>query len=537
MKDNTSTYSSLIADYCKETDASFEDGLTGLFNHGFFQIALDREVRRSERTGKPFALGLLGIDSFGIYNRRHGSMQGDRALKDVARVISANIRRADLAARFSGDVFAVIFVESKSSVARVAAERIRHLVENLKGDDLTLSAGLATFGEVATSRDTLIQKAVNALAQAKARGKNRIHCIEKEAKTALEENKHTVLIVDDDEVNVKLLEALISTSGYQVLKAFNGEEAIKQISKFDVDLVLLDIMMPDMDGYEVCRRIKSNDNTRMIPVIALTALREVNDKIKAIEAGADDFLTKPPNKMELLARTRSLIRFKRLNDSLTSVESVLFSLAKAVEAKDRYTQGHIARVSNLGVCLGRRLGLSATEVEALRVGGILHDIGKIGIPLHILNKQGPPNEAEWEIIKSHCDTGYKICLPLERTLQSALGIVRQHHERLDGSGYPDGLRGDEISQVALVMAVADSYDALVTNRPYRKALSKEKALLSLNHEADNGKLDSRIVECLFDMVLNAEEKEEGEWDNLEVECSLDLQLSVLAGSTSCELSV
>ena len=519
MNERMSPYSSLKANYCKETDASFEDGLTGLFNHGFFQIALNREVRRSERTGKPFSLAFFGVDSFGIYNTRHGSIQGDRALRDVAKVISANIRQADLAARFSGDVFAVIFVDADGSWAKVAAERIRHSVEKSKGDGLTLSAGVVTYGEVATSRDSMIQKAWKALAEAKARGKNRIHCLEKEVNNAFEDDKHTVLIVDDDEVNVKLLEAFISASGYQVLKAFNGEGAINQISKFDVDLVLLDLM----DGYEVCRLIKSNDNTRMIPVIALTALREIEDKIKAIEAGADDFLTKPPNKTELLARTRSLIRFKKLNDNLTSIESVLFSLARAVEAKDCYTQGHIERVSNLGVCLGRKLGLSASEIEALRVGGILHDIGKLGVPLHILNKQGPPTEAEWEIIKKHCDTGYKICLPLKRTLQSALDIVRHHHERLDGSGYPDGLRGDEISQVTLVMAVVDSYDALVTNRPYRKALSKEKALLSLHHEADNGRLDCRIVECLFDLITHAEDADEENSNDFKAKCFLDVE--------------
>ena len=166
----------------------------------------------------------------------------------------------------------------------------------------------------------------------------------------------------------------------------------------------------------------------------------------------------------------------------------------------------------------------------------MHDIGKIGVPLHILNKQGPPTEAEWEIIKTHCDTGYKICLPLERTLQSALDIVRHHHERLDGSGYPDGLRGDEISQVALVMAVVDSYDALVTNRPYRKALSKEKALLSLYHEADNVRLDSRIVECLFDLVTHAEDAGEAKSGSCQMERFLDLQVSVPASSTLSYLS-
>jgi len=320
------------------------------------------------------------------------------------------------------------------------------------------------------------------------------------------------------------------------LKAYSGEEAMELISKSSVDLVLLDIMMPGMDGYQVCRLIKGNENTRMIPVIAVTALEDIESKIKAIESGADDFLTKPPNRVELLARTRSLLQFKKLNDNLTSIESVLFSLAKAVEAKDPYTQGHVERVSGLAMSLGRKLGLSANEIKALRLGGILHDIGKIGIPLDILNKQGPLTNEEWLVMKTHCDVGHRICLPLGETLGPALDVVRHHHEKLDGSGYPDGLRGEEIPRVALVMSVVDSYDAMTTDRPYRKALSKEETLACLSHEVSEGKLDGPTVECLRNMIANPRETHDAKLDSVEVAHLLETNGGALRGSALTELS-
>ena len=307
-------------------------------------------------------------------------------------------------------------------------------------------------------------------------------------------------MVDDEPLNVKLLDALLRPLNYEVLKASNGEEALSIVKKVDLDLILLDIMMPGMDGYEVCRRLKGSEPTRLVPVIMVTALDDVESKIKGIEAGADDFLTKPPNKTELLARTRSLIKLKRLNSNLASIENVLFSLANTVEAKDTYTQGHVERVSNMAVSLGKKLGMTGRELEALRFGGVLHDIGKIAVPGKILNKPGPLDPDEWDVMKSHAYEGCKICLPLMKNLGPALEVIRHHHEKLDGSGYPDGLKGDEISVAARVMGVVDIYDALITDRPYRKGMSKEKALGILRQEADEGKLDKKVVEYLVELV-------------------------------------
>ncbi len=484
------------SDYQKETGASYTDALTGFFNHGFFQIYLEREIKRFERYGTPFVLALIDVDSFFFYNHRHGPLKGDRMLKEVAEIIKANIRKTDLAARYGGDVFAVILTEATPASASTPINRIRELVEAMPEPSTTISVGLAGYPQDAAGKEGILQRARGALEEAKLRGKNCIYYYEEE-KPFLDSNQPVVLVVDDEPRNVVLLEALLKTQNFNVLKASNGEDALHMFAKTDIDVVLLDIMMPGIDGYEVCRRIKGNAATRMVPVVLVTALDDSDSKIKGIESGADDFITKPVNKIELIARTKSLVNVKRLNNNLTSIENVLFSLAITVEAKDAYTQGHIERVANVAVLLGRKMGLSQKEIEALRYGGMLHDIGKIGVPEDVLNKPDSLNDEEWEKMRAHPDIGYKICSPLKKNLGLALDVIRHHHEKLDGTGYPDGLEGDEISDVARVMAVADIYDALITDRPYRKAMPRDKALGILQMEASEGKLDPRVVDCLL----------------------------------------
>jgi putative two-component system response regulator len=485
----------LITIYEKETGAHYTDSLSGLLNHGFFEMALNREFKRSERYAEPFTFALIDVDSFSHYNRRHSSVAGDRVLKEIGALIIKNIRQIDLAARYSSDVFEVVFVKSDIHSALVPLERIRQAVEKKYGGDPTISVGLASYPHDAATKDILTEKAHMALLQAKIGGKNKIFFSEKEPPTVAS-RLPKILVVDDEPLNVKLLEAILRPLNYEVIKAFSGEDALRIINKVDVDLVLLDVMMPHMDGYEVCRRLKANEVTRLIPVVMVTALGNVEDKIKGIEAGADDFLVKPPNKMELRTRTKSLVNLKKLNNNLTSIERVLFSLANTVDAKDAYTHGHVERVSNMAMTLGHQLALSTSELEALKYGGALHDIGKIGIPREIINKLGPLDTEEWKIMKRHPDVGYKICLPLQKNLGSALDVIRYHHEKLDGSGYPDGLKGEQISTVVRIMSVVDIFDALITGRPYRKAMSPEKALGILRNEAQKGKLDQEIVRNL-----------------------------------------
>lgn len=507
MKDNSKIFQKacleLEEEYKKQTNALFLDSLTGLFNHGFFQISLDREIERSLRYGSPFTLAIIDIDSFSIYNKRYGPLKGDRALKEIAKLIKKNIRRSDLAARYSADIFTVILIKCDHKSFLSAVEKIRESVERLSDGILTVSIGLVAFPEDATNKENLFKKAQEALLQAKIEGKNRIKFFEKE-KRLLVDQKSTILVVDDQPSNTELLEELLVPLNYVVLRSSRGESALSYINKINVDLVLLDINMPGMNGYEVCRRLKGSEATRLIPVIMITGLDDRDVKLKGIEAGADDFITKPLNKLELLARIKSLTKAKILNDHLTSIENVLISLANAVEAKDNYTQGHIQRVANIAITLAKKMDLSEKEIEAVRLGGILHDIGKIGIPLEVLNKPGQLNPHEWEVLQTHPDVGYKICLPLKNNLGSALEVIRHHHEKLDGSGYPDGLKGEEISMVARVMAVVDIYDALVTDRPYREGMSKEKAEAILYQEADEGKLDQTVVKCLLEMLRGRE---------------------------------
>jgi putative two-component system response regulator len=491
--------SQLALFYERETGVSFSDNLTGLFNHGFFHIVLDHEIKVFERYGQPFTIALIDVDSFTHYNTIHGPIMADRTLKEIAGLIRKNIRQVDLPSRYSGDVFAVIFAKSDSQQAYSAAERLRKDVEDHFGGTPTVSIGLAWCPGDSASGRGLTRKAHDALMQAKFRGKNAVHFFADGNKSNAAKAP-VILLVDDDLRNLKLLEALLLTMNYECIKATSGDDALSIVDKKNIDLVLLDVMMPDMDGYEVCRRLKRSEATRLIPVILVTALDDIEAKIKGIEAGADDFLVKPPNKMELLARTQSLVKLKKLNDNLASIENVLFSLAKTVEAKDSYTQGHVERVSRLAIALGRKLGIDDKELEALKLGGVLHDIGKIGVPREILNKPGPLDAEEWDVMRSHSDVGYKICLPLKKNLGAALTVIRHHHEKLDGTGYPDGLKGEDISIAARIMAVVDIYDALITERPYRKAMSSEDAIKILRKETEEGKLDREVVEHLSDIV-------------------------------------
>ncbi|WP_300675160.1 HD domain-containing phosphohydrolase [Desulfoluna sp.] len=489
----------LLKAYEEETHASFVDSLTGAYTHGIFQLLLEEEIKRSQRYHDSFTLVLIDIDSFSLYNKQQNPATGDQALKKVAELIRENIRDLDLISRYSGDVFAVILPKSNAHEAYNAMGRIRMAVESHTRGELTVSAGLASYPEEALNREKLILEAEDALAQAKGGGKNTVYFKEKE-KLSVVEQEFKILIVDDDARNVKLLGAILAPFNHEIVKAYNGEEALSLMKKIDIDLVLLDIMMPRMDGYEVCRRFKKSEATRLVPIILVTALDDMEARVKGINAGADDFICKPPNRIELIARINSLLRVNKLNKKLTSIENILISMANAVEAKDVYTKGHIQRVSNMAMALGKRMGLSASEIDALRFAGILHDIGKIAIPREILNKPGPLGLEEWKIVKQHPIEAYKICLPLEKTLGPALEAIRHHHEKLDGSGYPDGLKGEDVSVLARILSVVDIFDALDTDRPYCKGMPREKTFEILHRESDEGKLDAIIVEHLIEML-------------------------------------
>ncbi len=312
-----------------------------------------------------------------------------------------------------------------------------------------------------------------------------------------------ILIVDDSEDMRLLLNEVLVDSGYQTILASNGQEAIKQVGLYDPDLILMDAIMPAMTGYEATQILKSEDKTRLTPIIMLTGLSDLNDKLKGIELGVDDFLVKPFNHLELLTRVKSLIRVKQYTDELENAETVIFSLALAVEAKDSYTEGHCNRLSVYGSQLAKKIGLNEEQIKAVRRGGILHDIGKIAMQDDILLKKGKLTEAEFEIIKLHPVIGEKICRPL-KTLSGVLPIIRSHQERWNGAGYPDGLTGEAIPVIARVIMTVDLYDALTTDRPYRKALDPSKAIEVMREETAIGLWDPKLMETFITMVESDE---------------------------------
>jgi len=294
-----------------------------------------------------------------------------------------------------------------------------------------------------------------------------------------------ILVVDDVSANINLLSSMLIREGYDVVTASDGEQALHMVADTHPDLVLMDVMMPTLSGYEVCERIKRNPVTRLIPVVLITALNGREDKIQGINAGADDFLTKPVDVHELKARARSLVRLKRYTDDLDSAESVIMSLALVIEARDAYTDGHCQRLAAYATALGSSLGLGGDDLAALFRGGYLHDVGKIGIPDAVLLKADLLTRSEYDRIKEHPVIGDRLCGEL-RSLRQVRPIVRHHHERLDGSGYPDALKGDAIPLLAQIMGIVDVYDAVTTVRPYKAAASPEHAFDELLDEVKKG---------------------------------------------------
>src|SRR5579859_2026331 len=309
-----------------------------------------------------------------------------------------------------------------------------------------------------------------------------------------------VLVVDDGETNRALVLAYLADLDCRLRSAESGPSALAAIEEEPPDLVLLDVQMPGMDGYEVCRRIKARPRGRLLPVVMLTALNHANDRVLALEAGADDFMTKPVDRVELVARVRSALRLKAVYDNLDSAEQVIFSLAAAVEAKDAYTEKHTHRVAESARHVGMTMGLPERALEALYRGGIIHDIGKIGVPDAILLKPGALNIDELQRMRMHPLIGEAIVKPL-RSGASLLPIIRHHHEHYDGGGYPDGLAGRAIPRLARIVAVCDAYDALVTDRPYRQAKTSSEAVSVLVDGAGK-QWDAEVVDVLVAEMTN-----------------------------------
>jgi len=318
-----------------------------------------------------------------------------------------------------------------------------------------------------------------------------------------------VLVVDDHASSRMTAVALLSVEGYEVLEADSGPAALKRVVEGNPDLILLDVMMPGMDGFEVCRRLKADEQTRLIPVVFITALNDRRSRIMGIEVGGDDFLSKPFDRLELSARVKSLVRQKRLNEDLDHAEQVLFSIARAVESRDPNTGDHCERLVAMSKSFGAYIQLSRGEIRNLMWGGYLHDIGKVGIPDAVLLKKGPFTPEEREIMNQHVMIGEKICKPL-RTMRGVIPIIRYHHERWDGSGYPDGLVGEEIPYLAQVFQMIDIYDALTSERPYKRAFTQAEALEVIAQETQKGWRNPQLVEQFTQFIKSGEKIPRGE---------------------------
>jgi putative two-component system response regulator len=310
-----------------------------------------------------------------------------------------------------------------------------------------------------------------------------------------------LLLVDSLTVNRNLVKATLRAAGqYEFFEAATGRAALEILDEHPIDLVILDLTLPDMSGPDFCRRMKSNRRTQLVPILMFTSMHGPEHEVVGIDAGADEYLTKPLYPSVLRARVRALLRHKATVDSLDEAETILFALAQAVEARDSYTAEHCQRLATYSVALGVALGLSRPELVALYRGGFLHDIGKISIPDSILHGRHKLTEEEWDVMKQHTLRGEEICRPM-KSLAPVLPIIRSHHEKWNGTGYPDGLKGEQIPLLARILQIVDIFDALVTERTYKPAFTLDEAIRVLEEEASRGWRDPELV-SLFVSLLN-----------------------------------
>ena len=320
----------------------------------------------------------------------------------------------------------------------------------------------------------------------------------------------TILIVDDLDLNRHLLKAILKTESYRVLEAKRPAVALKVLEHEKVDLIVMDMVMPGMSGPDFCRALKADRTTQLIPLLVITGVQGTENEIAGIESGADEFLVKPLQPAVVRTRVRGMLRSKALIDSLDEAETILFALAKSVEARDNYTGLHCERLAAYSVRLGQALGLPRADQLALYRGGYLHDIGKVGIPDSILFKNGLLSPEEWQVMRLHTIRGEEVCRPM-KTLAPVLPIIRSHHERWDGSGYPDGLSGEDIPLLARVLQVADIYDALTTARSYKPAFSHDYALEIMLEESQRGWRDPELIPLFAEMEKNAGQTGSAAW--------------------------
>ena len=327
----------------------------------------------------------------------------------------------------------------------------------------------------------------------------RTHVFDQKFPVSPPQRRATVLVVDDEEPTRQFLTRVLEREGYVVHHATNGRAALQAIDSTEPDVVVLDVVLPEIDGFEVCRRVRSEPRSRLTPIIMVTGFDAQTERVHGLSAGADDFLAKPFDIYELVARVRSLARVKRYADDLDSAGAILANLAAIVESRYGHSSGHCYRMANYATSVGRLLEVSDGEQQALYRGAFLHDIGMLAISDAILQQPGPLSDDDYETVKSHPSLGDAFCANL-RSLQAVRPIIRWHHERVDGSGYPDGLRGNDIPVVAQIVGVVEMYEALTSPRPYQERCKPADALVLLRRHADRGWLSGRVVDAMTRVV-------------------------------------
>jgi len=322
----------------------------------------------------------------------------------------------------------------------------------------------------------------------------------------------TILIVDDELAGLHTLESILDGQGYQIIMAQNGPEALEKTRTLLPDVILLDVMMPGMDGFEVCRQIRADPLLAEIPIIMLTALDDRKSLLIGLESGADDYITKPYDRYELRARLLGITRLNRyrklLNERanlevaheklLSAYDATIEGWSHAMDLRDKETEGHTLRVTELSEKLGRIMGINEEELVYMRRGALLHDIGKLGVPDSILLKPDKLTDEEWKIMHQHPQYAYDMIQPIEY-LRPALDIPYYHHEKWDGSGYPHGLKGTEIPLAARIFAIIDVWDALTSDRPYRPSWEKEKVFEYIKNQSGKH-FDPYVVEQFIKMI-------------------------------------
>jgi putative two-component system response regulator len=317
--------------------------------------------------------------------------------------------------------------------------------------------------------------------------------------TSTQGSPETLLVVDSDPVGRQLFRGVLKAARYRILEAADVLEAIAILRNEKVDLVITDLVLRDLSGLDLCRKLRAERSTRLIPILVVTSVQTIESEIAGLDSGASEFLVKPISPMALRTRLRAMLRTKHVIDSLDEAESILFAMARIVDTRDSDTGDHCERLAELSVLVGSAMGLPPGDLTALRQGGYLHDIGKVATPDAILFKPGPLNDEEWAIMRQHTTVGESICRPM-RSLGPVLPIIRHHHERWDGSGYPDGLRGEQIPLLARILQVADIYDAITSRRSYKTAFGSDEALDLMRQEVDCGWRDPALF-GLFQSII------------------------------------